>query len=652
MADCTLREAILAANDTLEADTITFSLPPSSTIVLGGTVLPFITGTLTMDCSTAENLTISGSDASRIFVIDSIPPGYLAPDESYDYDNKVGSGSFVTMTNLAISGGHESASYGAAILNSGVLILNNIIVSGNDSNNAAVYNHHVLTITNSTFSNNVASQYGGALYNGDGGLVSLSNTTFISNSSTNAGGGAILNADGLIIVKNSTFSHNSAHENNNGGAILNLGFLNVEYSIFDDNESGNGGALFNEILADMSVDNSTFQGNIAAADGGAIYNMNIMIVTTHTFSQNTAGFVGGAIYNSDMTTVVNSTFSQNSATSGGALYNFTNRTMTVLNSTLSGNAVPSFGAGMYNRGTLNLGNTIIANSAGGDDCVNTGTITLNTNNLIEDNSCNPFLSGDPLLGPLQNNGGQTETFALLEGSPALDMGHPATCASPPVNNFDQRGVMRPIDGNNDGNPACDIGSYETNPDFFLVKNAPTLVASGQNITYSLTVTNNLSVTVSNILLTDTLPTNANYVSGGTLIGNVVNWTLSELPAGAGFSRTFVVTATQTITNNDYRVSSDGEYSAGAHAPVVTIVVEPITGLSASNNSPTTVGNPTNLMATTMTGSDVIYSWDFGDGGMGSGQNTSHTYTMVGQYTAVVTATNPLGFATATTFVSW
>jgi PKD repeat protein len=84
---------------------------------------------------------------------------------------------------------------------------------------------------------------------------------------------------------------------------------------------------------------------------------------------------------------------------------------------------------------------------------------------------------------------------------------------------------------------------------------------------------------------------------------------------------------------------------------VTVMRQPIAGLAAINDSPTIVGDPTVFTATVTAGSDIVYEWDFGDGSTGSGNPASHVYETIGDYTAVVTASNSVNSMTATTQVS-
>ncbi len=206
----------------------------------------------------------------------------------------------------------------------------------------------------------------------------------------------------------------------------------------------------------MRISDSTVSGNIAdnyckdcdsgVASGGGIYNYGILSISNSTVSGNAAGFT---------CLVCDEGYAR-----GGGISN--NGTLSITNATLNANSVSSSmsasGGGISNGGLLSLMNSIIANSTGGD-CAS-GPISPNINNLIEDGSCGPTLTGDPLLGPLQDNGGPTLTHALTAPSPAVDAGDDTICAAPPINNLDQRGVIRPYDGNGDGVAVCDIGAFE------------------------------------------------------------------------------------------------------------------------------------------------------------------------------------------------
>jgi hypothetical protein len=222
--------------------------------------------------------------------------------------------------------------------------------------------------------------------------------------------------------------------------------------------------------------------NLSTGYGGAIYSRLTLQLSNSTFVNNSA-FSGGAVYvdggifiNPDSSrTIINNTFVANNANEvngqGGGLYNngsISNspgeNILVLSNNTFSGNGAYQ-GGGMYNFGSLSFRNNIFADSTSGGDCVSSpivgGTIT-DSNNLIEDGvPCfsASFISGDPLLGPLADNGGPTLTMAPQSGSPAIDAGT-AVCVS-----TDQRGVTRPQGA------ACEIGAYEYEyqPVIYLVK---------------------------------------------------------------------------------------------------------------------------------------------------------------------------------------
>jgi CSLREA domain-containing protein len=436
---CTLREAILAANNapanddcgagSSGNDTITFGV--NGTITLTSTLPTIVSGqgALTID-GTGQSITISGNNSVQVMVVNG--------------------GANLTLRNLTVAQGRASGFPGGGVYN---------------------YNNGTLTVTNSTFSGNSA-YYGGGIYNY--GTVSVTNSTFSSNNSLYGGG--IFN-EGTLTVTNSTFSGNSADY---GGGIYSYtsGTLTVTNSTFSGNSANNyGGGINNNGSGTLTVTGSTFSGNSAGSGGGGggIYNVTsgTLTVTNSTFSGNSAThFDGGGILNGGTLTVTNSTFSGNSAnTGGGGILTF--GTLTVTNSTFSGNSANTGGGIRNDGGTATLKNTLIANSPSGGDCV--GSLSVGSiNNLIESigsNACGltngvngNIIGYDPSLGTLT---GSPAYFPLNAGSPAIDAGDNATCAAAPVNNQSQNGVIRPLDGDGNGTAICDIGSYEKGSRLYL-----------------------------------------------------------------------------------------------------------------------------------------------------------------------------------------
>jgi len=182
-----------------------------------------------------------------------------------------------------------------------------------------------------------------------------------------------------------------------------------------------------------------------------------------------------------------------------------------------------------------------------------------------------------------------------------------------------------------------------------------LIQAGAQLTYTLSVTNTGNVTLT-ATVTDILPVNITRgeTSGGTIIlpAEPIIWPSLNLAPGDVWSETLVVTATPGYTgllSNTVDVTSL-EGAEDVDTSVVS-VEESIAGLDVVNDSPTLLGDATTLTATVGAGSNVTYTWAFGDGETGQGGVTQHTYPTVGRYTAVVTAFNPVSVLSATSIVT-
>ena len=327
---CSLREAILAANLTPADVSITFNA--SGTIHLTS-ALPDISQDSILTIDGGNQITLDGGSRTRVF----LNAGNL------------------TLKNLTISNGAVSDDFGGGIFNRGVL-----------------------TIINSTFSNNTASTMntiagGGAIYNS--GHLTIINGSFDSNRAVSTGkgyaeGGAIYNSGEFTeaaISDGTTFRNNEA--THHGGAIFNaLGYLTVKDSLFDGNRSdqGGGGGIYDRNGASMNIISATLQGNSAA-------------------------FGGGIFSSSIRTDIRDSVFSNNSARSadGGAIYIHSNSVLNISNSALQNNTAQN-GGGVFALGAAHLANVTISGNSGGDCTLgNGGSMSRDSaNNLIEGTGSN------------------------------------------------------------------------------------------------------------------------------------------------------------------------------------------------------------------------------------------------------------------------
>ena len=340
------------------------------------------------------------------------------------------------------------------------VVLDGFSISGGNANGTSsfhnrgggMYNNFPSpTLTNLTFSANSATN-GGGMHN-DGSSPTLSNVIFSDNTAASFGGGMNNDFGSSPMLTGVTFSSNSA---SSGGGMSNR---------------------VNNISSNPTLMDVTFSGNSATSSGGGMHNeRGNPMLTDVTFSGNSATY-GGGMYNLESSpTLENVTFSHNSAFTGGGMINIESGPE-LANVTFSGNSATSAGDGMNNitNSVPKLTNVIIADSGNGRDCMRDNSSVIHSassHNLIEasgthacgltDGVDGNIIGSDPKLGPLVDNGGATQTHALLSGSPAVDAGTNSGCPA-----SDQRGMTRPVGA------SCDMGAFELYTGVYHVKTIAT-----------------------------------------------------------------------------------------------------------------------------------------------------------------------------------
>ncbi|MDE2637777.1 MAG: hypothetical protein OXI30_15550 [Chloroflexota bacterium] len=280
------------------------------------------------------------------------------------------------------------------------------------------------------------SRYG--IFDVDGGKLTINNVTLTRGRGSRFGGAISLQNGGTAIANNVSFIRNRASE---GGAIGSFFpvYIEANNSKFIENSAGTrGGAIGMNGGGFARITNSSFVGNKSSSDGGAIGSFSGgLAVSNSTFIDNSAARKGGALSvdgagwaeNIPVARLTHVTMLDNHARTGMAIW------IAPINS--------------KEDITLRLRNSIIA----GPDretlaqCV--GRLSQNLYNLIQDSSCSPMLSGDPMFEEAAEG---ATIVALSAGSPAIDAGHPEVCPE-----ADQIGRPRPL-----GN-GCDLGAIETMP---------------------------------------------------------------------------------------------------------------------------------------------------------------------------------------------
>jgi hypothetical protein len=475
-----------ATSDTITFDPTLFATAQTITLNSGtGTLVLSDSVPLTIQGPTGRTATVSGGDAIEVLNIQS--------------------GS-VSISNLTVSHGNAAVD-GGGISNSGTLTLTNCTLDHDVAGSAGgglvnlagsaklvgcILNHDTavdgggivadgkLTLTNCNLSNDSASGVGGGgLWISYGCTATITGTAFNNDSAPGEDGGGVFIVGNSITPSTGTFT-NCVFTNdsaiNGGGGLCTDGICTVKMTNcnISNDTAGKGGGVCSsgDGHATVALTQCTFNND----SGSAFLNEGTATVTACTFSNNTSTD-GGGMANLGAATVINCTFSNNTATDGGDAggaivngpYNGVFFTLTVINCTIANNAaVNGSGGGIDNiaGSTLNLYNTIVAENTAakaGPDI--SGSVNIADHNLIGDGAGmsvttdqggnlmggngNPVI--DPRLGPLQNNGGTTQTLALFADSPAIGQ---ADNAQAPAT--DQRGHKR-VDQVGE---VTDIGAFE------------------------------------------------------------------------------------------------------------------------------------------------------------------------------------------------
>ncbi|MEM6503815.1 MAG: choice-of-anchor Q domain-containing protein, partial [Cyanobacteria bacterium P01_C01_bin.89] len=465
-----LRDAIAQANTLPGADEIRFD---------GVNIIDLTTGSLNI----TDTVTISGQNSHitvqrdsgatdfRIFnvtggVTTTFDNLTIANGQTADSGAGINSDGAITLLNSNVTGNTSGDRGGGLYTRAAMITLTNSTVSNNSAtdNGGGLYNRNSLVeITNSTVANNSSNRYGGGVHTR--GQIIVADST-VSNNSSRRNGAGIYSRSGNITVSDSTISDNSSNRHG-GGLWARSRTITLERSTVSGNSSRiSAGGTY---ASTTNITESIISNNTSGDLGGGVYTTGALRITDSTISGNSSANKGGGVYFRNYAEILRSTISGNSSNRGGGLYSRGGGTVSISNSTISGNAVSNHGGGLFargrNGGTITFFNaTLTQNSAagnGGGIFQNGGGLGLQ-NSIVAGNQdgtgLSPDISGSNIVGNnnnilgtvagannstvgtgsdkvlsglgisiatvlnpnLADNGGSTQTHALVDGSIAID----------------------------------------------------------------------------------------------------------------------------------------------------------------------------------------------------------------------------------------
>jgi len=414
--DRSLREMLALANGDLGDDVISFSLSLPATITLD----PML-GSLVVD----DNLSVLGPGADQLTIQNASATAFRIFDIAATTAE-------ATFSGVTLQGGDAGAGDGGAIRSaaSAQLQLQNVGLIDNSAANggALAVSSGQVEIHDATITGNAASSEGGALAL-LGSQCEIFHSTIAGNNAA-ADGGAIMAGSGQVAIISSTIANNTSGAN--GGAVA-----------------------VTAATASLTTLNSTLSGNTATTAGGGVYSENAAVtLTTSTLTLNTASSGGGIGFLAD---------------GNGEELHLSN---TIVADNTAGTAPDFLAPGSLGPLTFSVVYSLIGNNSGTSLTESTfsgGQPVPDADGNLIGGGTSPLV--DPQLSPLADNGGPTQTHALVETSPAVDTG--AHAAQLPQDEYDLDGdgnttEFLSVDQRGDFavrvvNVRSDIGAFELPP---------------------------------------------------------------------------------------------------------------------------------------------------------------------------------------------
>ena len=491
--------------------------------------------------------------------------------------------STATLTQNEIAGnaatGTNEDGGGLCLSASTVTITDNTIAhnTAGDNGGGVVSYGSTITFDGNEVYSNTAEHLGGGIYLRDG-EASLTENEIYQNVTTNRGGGLYLQDTDARLRDNSIQENRviTATGNEGGGGLFigAGGTVTLTHNYLISNTSNqDGGGLFcrGEGTAVLYLTENTFRGNQAKYGSGMrIYGVSLFQAANTTIVGNIAEERYGLLFKQTTAWLTNTLIANNQAATLPSIAIRDNSAVTLCHTTVVSNSSAGDEIGIYvsENSNVDLTNTIITSQTVG--IANTGSGAVKAHGIlwfdvVTSTSGTVTVTQEYTGNPLFVDPASAD-YHLRSGSAAIDRGLDA-------------GVTTDIDGDprpSGSAPDLGVDEYQQPPTLSVSKTGPSTAEAGDEITYTLTISNGGDA-LTKATLTDTWPLHATFIrasDSGSESGGIVSWDLGMLGSQSSLTRTFTITATRTITNQDYRVSGKWNkqiISATGNVNVVTTI---------------------------------------------------------------------------------